>query len=82
MNVRIAITDSSNVALEVADIDWIKSYLAKTKNLVLKSIKASGEQVADNGHEESDIGLGQAVTDEVSLALQYTLDTVKGFEER
>jgi hypothetical protein len=29
MDIRIAVTDSSNVALEMADVDGIESYLDK-----------------------------------------------------
>jgi hypothetical protein len=53
MDVRIAITNSSNVALE-------ELY---------------------NGHEESDISLGQTVTDEVNFVLQQSLSTVECFKE-
>ena len=39
MDVRVAISNSSNVALEMADVDGIKSYLEK-RELVLYTFRS------------------------------------------
>jgi hypothetical protein len=83
MDVRIAPTNGSNVALEMADIDGIESDLReirpkKISTPIPRSVRRPG---ANDGHEKSDIGLSQTITDEVGLALQQSLSTVECFKK-
>lgn len=82
MNVRISVTNGSDVALKVADIDRIKPYLGDTRRLATHWPEVFSRTSADDGHVESDICLSQTIADEISLVLQHGLNTVKRVEER
>ncbi len=73
-------TNGSDVALEMTDIDRIESYLVMqdVSNWLPGDIRRTS---TDNGHVESDIGLSQVVATEIGLFLQYGLDTVKTLED-
>lgn len=80
MDVRITVTNGSNVALEMADIGGIESYLGKYYEYPIpRTARGRG---ANNGHEEPDVSLSQTVADKVCFALQQSINTVKCFKER
>src|SRR5579863_5429827 len=81
MDVRISVTNGSDVALEMADIDGIEPYLIE-QQLVNSFPRGFRRTSTHDGHVEPDISLSQAVANEVGLVLQQGFSTVKGVKER
>ena len=81
MDVGIPVTNSSDIALEMADIDGIEPYLVETAigNPFPRGFQRTS---TDDGHVESDISLSQAIANEVGLVLQQGFNTVKGVKQR
>ena len=66
--VRIAVADGANVALEMANINRVESNLVSTTKI--RALRARlMPMVTYDGDEEPDIGLRQAVTNEIDLSL-------------
>ena len=78
MDIRVAVANGANVTLEMANVNWVESYLTRNRFSALRT-RLMGTY---HRYEEPDIGLRKAVTNEIGLSLQHPLDTVKSLKER
>jgi hypothetical protein len=77
----VAAADRTQVALEVRHIHRIEADLRRRQS-VSSTSGGEGARKTHDSNKETDVGFGEAVADEVLLALEHLLDAAERLEER
>ena len=84
MNIRVAMANSAKIAFEVSNIHRVESYLCSKREMINSRTKdrIENENKAYQSYKQSNVGLSEAISNEISLLLEHDFYTIESFEQR